>query len=220
MYFLKDKGCYYFPEIAPLYRTMRASDVDIDRFSFAFAGAKFDVVFAINRKPFELMFGCVGHGKCNFILTMEKGYMLSPISDEVFETLCRVLHLSYRGDRFTSYKFLQHVASKVPQKYSGHKIQPHEVAQVRNDIPDKKRFILCAGIRTFEIIKMLRISKKLGNCAVKKLPIFASEIILARVGQQKLRTRMIITIHGMLSCNFLPCVFSSQKRKGATIRRT
>lgn len=84
----------------------------------------------------------------------------------------------------------------------------------------KKRFILCAGIRTFEIIKMLRISKKLGNCAVKKLPIFASEIILARVGQQKLRTRMIITIHGMLSCNFLPCVFSSQKRKGATIRRT
>lgn len=48
MYFLKDKGCYYFPEIAPLYRTMRASDVDIDRFSFAFAGAKFDVVFAIN----------------------------------------------------------------------------------------------------------------------------------------------------------------------------
>lgn len=117
MYFLKDKGCYYFPEIAPLYRTMRASDVDIDRFSFAFAGAKFDVVFAINRKPFELMFGCVGHGKCNFILTMEKGYMLSPISDEVFETLCRVLHLSYRGDRFTSYKFLQHVASKVPQKY-------------------------------------------------------------------------------------------------------
>ena len=116
MYFLKDKGCYYFPEIAPLYRTMRASDVDIDRFSFAFAGAKFDVVFAINRKPFELMFGCVGHGKCNFILTMEKGYMLSPISDEVFETLCRVLHLSYRGDRFTSYKFLQHVDSKVPQK--------------------------------------------------------------------------------------------------------
>lgn len=140
MYFLKDKGCYYFPEIAPLYRTMRASDVDIDRFSFAFAGAKFDVVFAINRKPFELMFGCVGHGKCNFILTMEKGYMLSPISDEVFETLCRVLHLSYRGDRFTSYKFLQHVASKVPQKYSGHKIQPHEVAQVRNDIPDKEKF--------------------------------------------------------------------------------
>lgn len=139
MYFLKDKGCYYFPEIAPLYRTMRASDVDIDRFSFAFAGAKFDVVFAINRKPFELMFGCVGHGKCNFILTMEKGYMLSPISDEVFETLCRVLHLSYRGDRFTSYKFLQHVASKVPQKYSGHKIQPHEVAQVRNDIPDKEK---------------------------------------------------------------------------------
>lgn len=106
MYFLKDKGCYYFPEIAPLYRTMRASDVDIDRFSFAFAGAKFDVVFAINRKPFELMFGCVGHGKCNFILTMEKGYMLSPISDEVFETLCRVLHLSYRGDRFTSYSIL------------------------------------------------------------------------------------------------------------------
>lgn len=93
----------------------------------------------INRKPFELMFGCVGHGKCNFILTMEKGYMLSPISDEVFETLCRVLHLSYRGDRFTSYKFLQHVASKVPQKYSGHKIQPHEVAQVRNDIPDKEK---------------------------------------------------------------------------------
>ena len=139
MYFLKDKGCYYFPEIAPLYRTMRASDVDIDRFSFAFAGAKFDVVFAINRKPFELMFGCVGHGKCNFILTMEKGYMLSPISDEVFETLCRVLHLSYRGDRFTSYKFLQHVASKVPQKYSGHKIQPHEVAQVRDDIPDKEK---------------------------------------------------------------------------------
>lgn len=213
MYFLKDKGCYYFPEIAPLYRTMRASDVDIDRFSFAFAGAKFDVVFAINRKPFELMFGCVGHGKCNFILTMEKGYMLSPISDEVFETLCRVLHLSYRGDRFTSYKFLQHVASKVPQNIVVIKYNHMKWRKFVTIFLTKKRFILCAGIRTFEIIKMLRISKKLGNCAVKKLPIFASEIILARVGQQKLRTRMIITIHGMLSCNFLPCVFSSQKER-------
>ncbi|WP_373210595.1 DUF6037 family protein [Allofournierella massiliensis] len=139
MRYLKDKGCYYFPEIAQLYQTMKESGIGIDRFEFVFAGAKFDVVFAINRTPFELMFGCVGHGECNFILTLQKGYLLSPITDDVFCSLCDVLHLNYKNDGFSSYKFLQYVAKKVPRKCSGRRIQPHEVARVRKDIPDSKK---------------------------------------------------------------------------------
>jgi len=110
---------------------------------------KFDVIFLIDRAPFEFLFGVIDVNYC-FVLKMHKGFEIEQIPNEVFYKLCDILNLKPGKEKFTSYMFLRHFASRIPNKYSGTKIEPNIIAKYKNcylDIDESEK-IYFKGWRT------------------------------------------------------------------------
>ncbi len=114
-------------EIAPLLKDMGLKKVKQDKFAFTYNHVKFDVIILIDREPFEVLFGVVDENYF-FALKLFKGYELENLSDEVFYKLCDILKLKPSKEGFNSPKFLKYFAKHIPQKYSGKKIEPEEIA--------------------------------------------------------------------------------------------
>ena len=114
-------------EIAPLLKDMGLKKVKQDKFAFTYNNVKFDVIILIDREPFEVLFGVVDENYF-FALKLFKGYELENLSDEVFYKLCDILKLKPSKEDFNSHKFLKYFAKHIPQKYSGKKIEPEEIA--------------------------------------------------------------------------------------------
>lgn len=106
---------------------MHKQGVTQDKFQFQYNKVCFDVIILIDREPFELLFGVIGYNYC-FTLHLYRGYELEDLADEIFYNLCNILNLKPGRETFTSYKFLQYFEKKIPQKYSGRKVEPDEVA--------------------------------------------------------------------------------------------
>lgn len=103
----------------------------------------FEVIVLIERSPFELLFGVLGHN-FSFSLTLKAGYELQGLPNNVFFRLCDILNLKAGKEGLTSSKFLQYVAKKIPTTYSGKKIQPHEVAIYKQrDVAEEDKIYFC-----------------------------------------------------------------------------
>lgn len=123
-------------EIKPLLRDMGQNNAKIDKFRFIYNNVEFEVIVLIERSPFELLFGVIGYNY-SFELKLFAGYELQELPDDVFFKLCRILNLKPGKESFTSFKFLNYFARRIPKQYSKVKVQPHEVAiYKRNDVPD------------------------------------------------------------------------------------
>ncbi len=134
-------------EIKPLFLDMKNHDKKQDGFSFQYNKVRFDVVFLMDRTPFELLFGVLDHN-FTFVLKMYQGFKLEAIPDEVFYKLCEILNLKPGKGSFTSWDFLKYFASKIPQHYSGKEILPHEIALYkRNKIEEKNKIYFKGWIR-------------------------------------------------------------------------
>ncbi len=114
-------------EIRPLCLDMKGHGKKQDKFSFQYNNVSFDVIFLMDRDPYELLFGVRDHN-FTFVLKMHKGFKLEVIPDKVFYRLCEILNLKPGKGSFTSWEFLKYFALKIPQHYSGKKIHPHEIA--------------------------------------------------------------------------------------------
>ena len=126
-------------QIKPLLQDMGINKVKQDKFSFRYNNVEFDVVVLIEREPFELLFGVVD-ANFSFALKIEKGYELEGISDDVFYRLCEILNLRPGKNGFRSWDFLKYFASHIPQRYSGRKLEPDEIAiYMRKEIDEGDR---------------------------------------------------------------------------------
>lgn len=110
-----------------------------EQFSFFLAGAEFEVIFLIDRTPFELLIGIKGT-QLAFILTVKPYFIVAAIPDNIFKELKKYLKLSYGLTEFTSKDFLHRLESSAPIKCSSEIVQPHQVAKYKKDsIPDPQK---------------------------------------------------------------------------------
>lgn len=91
-------------EIKNLLKSMKENDIQQEQIKFSYNSVKFDVIFLIDRTPYELLFGIVDYNY-SFILKMYKGYQLENIPEKVFRDLCRILNLKAGKEGLTSFKF-------------------------------------------------------------------------------------------------------------------
>ena len=136
-------------QIEPLLRDMGRNKAKQDKFSFQYNGVVFDVIVFLECTPFELLFGVVDHN-FSFALKLHSGYNLEDLPNDVFYELCRILNLKPSKEGLTSFKFLKYFADRIPKKYSGRKIEPHEIAiYKKRDVPDSDK-IYFKGWRSHE----------------------------------------------------------------------
>lgn len=130
-------------EIKPLLQDMARHNVKLDKFRFTYNHVEFEVIVLIEREPFELLFGVIGHNY-SFILKLFRGYELESLPNEVFFKLCDILKLKPSKEGLTSFKFVRYVAERIPIHYSGRRIQPHEIAVYKQqNIPEKDKIYFC-----------------------------------------------------------------------------
>lgn len=131
------------PEIAPLLSDMGRNKVKQDKFNFKYNNVEFKVVVLIDRTPFQLLFGVVGHN-FSFVLKLHIGYELEDMKDEDFYTLCRILNLKPSKESLTSFKFIKFFASKIPKRCNPVRVQPHEIAEYKKrNVPDGDKIYFC-----------------------------------------------------------------------------
>lgn len=132
-------------QIYPLLQDMRRNKVKQDKFSFRYANLQFQVIFLIEREPFELLFGVIDHNY-SFTLCLHRGFELDDMSDDVYFYLRRLMKLQKCDEVLTSYKLMQFFAARIPKKYSGKKLNPMRSPCTNNGMyPSLKRFISRAG---------------------------------------------------------------------------
>lgn len=125
--------------IKNLYYDMRKNKKTRERFEFAYNRIYFEVIFLIDRQPFELLIGIIGH-RLAFVTKMEPGFIVVPIPDEVYYQLLEILNLQAADEHFTSYTFWAIVGRNCPVRCTGQVVQPHRVAEYkRNALPDDER---------------------------------------------------------------------------------
>ena len=136
-------------EIKPLLQDMGRNKAKQDKFSFRYANLRFEVIVLLEREPFELLFGVVDYNFF-FTLCLHKGYVLDDMPDDVYFYLRKLLKLNKCDEGLTSFKLMLYFASKIPQKYSGKKVEPHEIAvHKKRDVPDSDK-IYFKGWRSHE----------------------------------------------------------------------
>ena len=136
-------------EIKPLLQDMRNNKVKQDKFSFRYSNLQFQVIFLIEREPYELLFGVVDHN-FSFTLCLHRGFNLDDMPDDVYFYLRRLMKLKKCDEVLTSYKLMQYFADRIPKKYSGKKVEPHEIAVYKQkNIPEADK-IYFKGWRSHE----------------------------------------------------------------------
>ena len=136
-------------QIRPLLQDMGRNKAKQDKFSFKYNGVTFDVIVFLEYTPFELLFGVVDHN-FSFVLKLHSGYDLEDLPNDVFYELCRILNLKPSKEGLTSFKFLKYFADRIPSKYSGRKVEPHEIAvHKKRNVPDSDK-IYFKGWRSHE----------------------------------------------------------------------
>ena len=136
-------------QIYPLLQDMRRNKVKQDKFSFRYANLQFQGIFLIEREPYELLFGVVDHN-FSFTLCLRKGFELDDMPDDVYFYLRRLMKLQKCDEVLTSYKLMQYFAARIPKRYSGKKVEPHEIAVYKQrNIPEAEK-IYFKGWRSHE----------------------------------------------------------------------
>ena len=136
-------------QIRPLLQDMGRNKAKLDKFSFSYANLRFEVIVLLERQPFELLFGVVDYNFF-FTLCLHKGYVLDDMPDDVYYYLRKLLKLNKNDEALTSFKLMLYFASQIPQKYSGRKVEPHEIAvHKKRDVPDSDK-IYFKGWRSHE----------------------------------------------------------------------
>lgn len=118
-------------KIRSLYYDMKQQKKGQEKFTFHIKHIRFEVIFLIDRQPFELLIGAIGYSDIAFVLQMEKGFSVSTIPDDQFRKIRAILNLQPAKERFTSFSFLGDLDSAAPKKCTISRVQPHEIAKYK-----------------------------------------------------------------------------------------
>lgn len=130
---------FQFRKIRSLYSDMKRTNKLQEKFCFPIRGSghtvvHFEVIFLIDRSPFELLIGAKGHTLA-FILQIWTGFW-TELPDEIYYQICEILNLNYSKDHFSSAKFLDTLDCAAPTHCSSVHVQPHEIAYYKKEIPE------------------------------------------------------------------------------------
>lgn len=135
---------YRFKKLSRLHDDMRIHNRTRDQFNFTYSKLEFDVIFLIDRTPFELLVG-VKERQFAFTLLVTNNFY-TEIPDQTYYQLCRILNLNYSKDKFSSFVFLQYIDEHTPEKCRKSPIEPHEIAYYKRDIPESDKIYFCGWI--------------------------------------------------------------------------
>lgn len=124
-----------------LYLDMKKVQKERESFSFEINHVVFDVIFLIDRSPFELLVGVRGHNLA-FTLFVRKGFATS-VSSQVYAEICRILQLNYADDHFSSFRFLQELDRQSPHRCTANSVEPHQIARFKKNVPESEKIYFC-----------------------------------------------------------------------------
>lgn len=103
--------------LIPVYKGMKAQNIERYRFRYKHNSVIFDVFFIIDENPFKLLFGVVGDNFA-FDLAVEKGFQINPIvPNKTYSGLCTVLGIKYNpNNRFSTLAFFQEFNRNIPNR--------------------------------------------------------------------------------------------------------
>ena len=111
-----------YSEFRDLFRSMRKTNQEIDRFRFLFKNIVFDVIVRIDKDPFQVLVGSVGHN-WSCLLICRRGFVIE-MDDKSFYSLCELLQLAPGSRSFTSAMFIRCMAENCPKQCSGVLVDP------------------------------------------------------------------------------------------------
>lgn len=124
---------------------MRKSRKDIEQYYITYSNGKFDIIYDISKTPFELLIGAVNYNWACVLEVIDGFYTSMPDSD--FYSLCNILNLKPGKEHFTSFMFLNYIASKSPTQCTNQIVDPSHLSKFRNkkvksaDEPEKIYFV-------------------------------------------------------------------------------
>lgn len=132
-------------ELHLLCSSMFKNNIAIEQFYVIYNNIKFDVIFDIGSKPFELLIGAISYNwACTLKLSV--GYF-AEMTDSDFFALCNILNLKPSKESLTSFKFLKFIASKAPKESRCTLVEPSHLIPFRkkslkaSDESDKIYFV-------------------------------------------------------------------------------
>ena len=120
---------YKFKNLASLCRSIRLQNKSIEQFEIVYNNVTFDCILDVGANPFELMLGVKTY---NFacILHIHPGYIVE-MDDLNYHTLCQILKLNYKNNRFTSLAFFKYLDDHVPAEASAFLVDPKHLIPFR-----------------------------------------------------------------------------------------
>ncbi len=131
--------------LVPLYKDMRAKQLERIRFDYRHGRVSFDVYFFVDGSPYLLLFGARGYNVA-FEVTVERGFEINPrMSGDDYKALCAALGLEYDPEHPFSPKaffetFSGHIPASVP---ANHSVRPQDVVRFRRDVEEASKVYFC-----------------------------------------------------------------------------
>lgn len=145
---------FKFNNFYSLYRDMRNSHKVREKWDFRIKDVVFEVIFLIDRTPFELLVGAKGH-RLAFVLDVTDGFR-AELSDVIYFEICKILNLNYSINHFSSAKFLAELDRSTPPKCTPRIVQPHEIAYYKRNIPEGDKIYFLGWLDHTEDGRMTR----------------------------------------------------------------
>lgn len=104
------------PAFESLINDMNVHNIDKEHYTFHYNGFQFDVILSITHNGYELLVAVHTHN-WGCVLTMNRNYNIE-VPNEVYYSLCNLLHLNWNIHHFGSATFLRLLSEKAPDKSS------------------------------------------------------------------------------------------------------
>ncbi len=126
----------HLPKLKELYKDMMSKNVTSARFQYQHNKTAFDILFLIDRKPFQLLFGAIGH-KCAFIVNVLLGFEIGTAirPESAYKDLLDALGVTPDpANRFRTSDFFASFSKSIPETIPAK--QPTRQTAIRAAIDD------------------------------------------------------------------------------------
>lgn len=93
---------------------MNFNNVEKEHYQFTYNGFKFDVILSIVNSGYEILVAIHTHN-WGCVLKMSNNFIIE-VPDDVYFSLCKVLHLNWNINHFNSVAFLRLLSENSPRK--------------------------------------------------------------------------------------------------------
>lgn len=101
------------PAFKPLIIDMKANNIEKEHYFFNYNGFKFDVILSMANIGYEILIAIHTHN-WGCVLKMSNDYVIE-VPDDIYFSLCNILHLNWNQNHFNSAAFLQLLSKNSPK---------------------------------------------------------------------------------------------------------